>query len=301
VVGAYPKIFAIGTDYIKDIFTQPVEVTEKVDGSMVAFGKTEDGTLFARSKGKQLILEYPEKMFTDAVEYIKIISDKIPLNHAFYCEYLRKPKHNALAYNTIPKNNLVLFGVYKIKEHSFYPIGLQKFANLLDIDRAPVIYRGMINNADELLNFLELESYLGGPRVEGVVVKNYNLPFLLGGQPIPLMAGKFVSEKFKEVHSRTWKGEHSSKGKWETFLESYRTEARWDKAIQHLREKGELENSPRDIGPLIKEIQRDIEEEERDNILNFLWKEFGTQVLRKSIAGFPEYFKEKLLKESFNV
>ena len=29
---AFPKIFAIGTDYIKDIFEEEVEITEKLDG-----------------------------------------------------------------------------------------------------------------------------------------------------------------------------------------------------------------------------------------------------------------------------
>jgi len=54
---------------------------------------------------------------------------------------------------------------------------------------------------------------LGGCKVEGVVVKNYAKQFLLGGQPMPLMMGKFVSENFKEVNQKTWKGEHTGKGK----------------------------------------------------------------------------------------
>ena len=49
-ISAFPKIFAIGTDYIKDLFNGPVEITEKIDGSMFVFGKV-DGELFMRSKG----------------------------------------------------------------------------------------------------------------------------------------------------------------------------------------------------------------------------------------------------------
>ena len=116
---------------------------------------------------------------------------------------------------------------------------------------------------------------------------------------MPLMMGKFVSENFKEVNQKTWKGEHTGKGKWELFCEAYRTPARWNKAIQHLADIGELENSPRDIGKLIKEIQRDITEEEKQTIMEFLFREFGNEVLRKSIAGFPEYYKEKLAERSF--
>ena len=146
---------------------------------------------------------------------------------------------------------------------------------------------------------IKKESILGNVEMEGLVVKNYRQPFLLGGQPIPLMAGKYVSEKFKEVHQKSWKRDSTSKGKFEVFKMSFRTEARWDKSIQHLRDSGELENSPRDIGKLIRAIKDDITEEEKDNIKEFLWKEFSPEVLRYATSKFPEYYKEKLLKAAF--
>ena len=49
-ISAYPKIFAIGTDYICDIFKDVVEITEKIDGSQFVFGKV-SGELHIRSKG----------------------------------------------------------------------------------------------------------------------------------------------------------------------------------------------------------------------------------------------------------
>jgi hypothetical protein len=55
-----------------------------------------------------------------------------------------------------------------------------------------------------------------------------------------------------------------------------------------------LENSPRDIGKLLKMIQEDIVEEEKETIKDFLWKEFGQEVIRGSVVGFPEYYKMKL-------
>ena len=33
MIQAYTKIFAIGTDYIRDIFNEEVEISEKIDGS----------------------------------------------------------------------------------------------------------------------------------------------------------------------------------------------------------------------------------------------------------------------------
>lgn len=131
-----------------------------------------------------------------------------------------------------------------------------------------------------------------------MVVKNYHKPFLLGGQPIPIMAGKFVSEAFKEVHKREWK-DKTTKGGWELLINSYKTEARWQKAVQHLRDDGVLENSPRDIGGLIKSIQTDIVEEEKENIKEDLWKLYHKDILRATISRFPEWYKEYLLKELF--
>lgn len=83
------------------------------------------------------------------------------------------------------------------------------------------------------------------------------------------------------------------------YVEAHRTEARWMKGIQHLTEKGELEYSPRDIGNLIREIKADIEEEEKENIKEFLWREFGQEFLRRSTSGLPEFYKEWLAKRSF--
>ena len=113
------------------------------------------------------------------------------------------------------------------------------------------------------------------------------------------MAGKFVSEAFKETHRDRWGTEETSSGKWAAFLMSFRTEARWHKAIQHLMETGELENSPRDIGKLIKEIQQDISAEEMENIKSYLWNENKREILSAATKGFPEWYKEQLLQRSF--
>ena len=129
---------------------------------------------------------------------------------------------------------------------------------------------------------------------------NYSKPFLLGGQPIPVMSGKYVSEQFKEVHRAGWKGEHTGRGKWEIFKDGYKTEARWMKAIQFLRDSGELTESPKDIGKLIKRVMEDIEEEEKEIIKNFLWSEFGKEVLRSAVHGLPEFYKMQLLKKLDN-
>ena len=300
MIKAFPKIFTIGQDYIKDIFQEDVEITEKIDGSQFSFAKI-NGELFMRSKGAMIYPENVPDLFKPAVDYVLSIQDKIPDNLVFYCETLKNPKHNVLKYDRIPKNHLVLFGVSDVSQTKFINNyeELCFYADILGVDVVPILYYGKVYDENQLKSFLEQESFLGGTKIEGIVVKNYFRPFLFGGQPIPIMMGKFVSEEFKETHREKWHKEFTPKGRFEAFKESFRTEARWLKAIQHLKEKGELEFSPRDIGKLIAEIMRDIEEEEKETIKEFLWEQFGKEILRYATKGFPEFYKNYLLKRTF--
>jgi hypothetical protein len=296
MITSFPKVFAIGTDYIRDIFNEEVEVTEKIDGSQFDFGKI-GGKVYMRSKGAMLFSENPEKMFSEGISYIESIQDKLPEGKVFFCEYLKKPKHNTLKYNRIPKNHIMLFSVMDINRQAFE--NSTDWNDVLEIEHVPVIHYGKVENATELIDLLKKESVLGGCNVEGVVVKNYHRQFLLGGQPMPLMAGKFVSESFKEVHRERWGAEEKGKSRMETFFESFRTPARWEKAVQHLQEKGELKNEPSDIGKLFKEVHIDIESEEKEAVKEFLWREFNGELKRRASGGMAEWYKNKLMERSF--
>lgn len=299
---AFPKIFPIGQDYISKIFHGPVEVTEKIDGSQFIFGKF-NGELLMRSKGT-MIYDYESRaendLFYPVIQHVMYIADLLPEGRMFFGETLARPKHNTLQYKQVPRNHFMLFAVGNL-QHQFVQNyeDLAMWAEQLKVDVVPCLYHGEIKSPEMLKELMDKESVLGGALCEGVVVKNYAQPFLLGGQPIPVMAGKYVSEAFKEVHRGTWSKEHTSGGKWQAFKAGYNTEARWDKAIQHLEEEGVLEHAPKDIGKLVAEIQRDITEEEQENIKKFLWNHYGKEVLRTACFGFPEYYKEKLLERGF--
>jgi len=296
MIPSYPKIFAVGTKYIQDIFSGPVEVTEKVDGSQFSFGDI-GGELSMRSKGAQLFADNPEKMFAKGIEYVLSIQTMLPPDTIFYTEYLNKPKHNTLSYARVPLNNMMLFGVMSADQH--FDCDLVKNAEMLGIEPVPVLRRGEIANASELTSLLDAESILGNAKIEGVVVKNYAKPFILGGAVLPLMAGKYVSESFKEVHRERWGVEEKSKSRLDIFFDSFRTEARWEKAVQHLRDAGVLEGSPKDIGALFKEIHTDIEAEEIEEAKAFLWKEFSGELKRRASAGVAEWYKKRLLGSAF--
>ncbi len=278
-----------------------MEITEKIDGSQWAFGIDQDGEVVMRSKGQDLTHQIVPKMFEKAEEQVKRmtpIMERDLKDIYFYTEFLGKPHHNILTYERVPKNHLYLFGIMRGQTFiSRYEV-LCEYADLLDIERPNLLYSGEIKGIKEVEGLLESDSILGKEKVEGIVVKNYSEPSGKGSFIIPISMGKYVAEKFKERHKTEWKGTFTSKGKLETFIENFRAIPRWEKAIQHLKEKGELENAPRDIGKLVKEIERDLMEEETENIKEGLFKIFKGDILRKAKRGFPEWYKEKLLGRS---
>ena len=51
----------------------------------------------------------------------------------------------------------------------------------------------------------------------------------------------------------------------------------------------------------MKEVHIDIENEEAEEIKDFLYKHFIKEIKRKAAAGAPEWYKDQLLKKAFEV
>lgn len=297
-VPAYGKILTLGARYTETALNGDVIVQEKVDGSLFAFGLNESFGVVMRSKG--LALEFGMGgMFKKAIDHIDTIRDLIsqfPPDTYFYGEYLEKPKHNTLKYDQTPKNCIVLFdgisGNQPIPREE-----LARAATLFGVDLIPELLRGPAT-VEDIKALMETPSYLGGEIIEGVVIKNYAEKMLIGGQVMPLFT-KFVREGFKERHETDWKV-RSPKNALLDYVEGFRSEARWEKAVQYLRDRNTLLQSPRDIGELIKRVQEDIEEEEKENIKEELFRRFAPDLKRKSVAGLPEWYKNRLLENVGN-
>jgi hypothetical protein len=274
-----------------------VIVEEKADGSQLSFQlDNETGELLCRSKGKQLVLDAPEKMFTRAVETVKEIAPLLHPGWIYRCEYLEKPKHNVLAYDRTPNKYLIGFDICTGLE-TYLPYA-EKKAELerIGLECVPLLYEGKVDSIEQFASFLDITSILGGTKIEGVVVKNYKL----FTQEKKVAIGKYVSEKFKEVAGGEWRKANPTDADITSLLiAAYRTPARWQKAIQHLKERGELEWSPRDIGSLIREIQADTKKECEEEIKDALFKHFWPKIQRGITAGAPEWFKELLLASAF--
>jgi len=295
MINSYPSVFQIGHKAIADIFTGSVIVEEKVDGSQFSFGVI-DGVLQCRSKGKQLILDAPEKMFEKAVSSARLLSPFLHPEWIYRGEYLERPKHNTLAYGRTPRMNIIGFDIVTGPECYLSPEEKQAEFIRLGLEFVPLLYVGVVENKAMFDEFLQLESVLGGCKIEGVVVKNYNV-FSLEKK---VSMGKYVSEIFKENHTRDWKERNPTRSDIiDQLIAEYRTEARWQKAVQHLAEIGAIYQSPKDIGPLMKEVSADIlrecEDEIKQKLFDYAWK----NISRGVIAGLAEWYKQKLLEDAF--
>ena len=300
----FTKIFQLGHAAIKNIFDGHVEVSEKLDGSQFKFYKDDTGIVHTYSKGKEIFYPTTDKLFLPAVEYVNSVSDRLPIGMNFYSETLCRPKHNTIKYNKVPQNHIAVFGVYNVNTQVFLNYhGMKILAEQLEVDTVPLIVEGVYGFSEQkpvpievIKGLLERESYLGGSKIEGIVVRSVEKAVQYMGLLFPMAIGKYVSEEFKEKHDKGWKNK-GSKNSWLEFMEIYRNENRWMKAFQHLRDEGLIEGEPRDIGKLIIEAQKDITDECKDEILDWLWKIYGKQLLRHSIKGLPEWYKEKMLTD----
>jgi len=275
-------------------------IEEKADGSLFKCA-IENGKINIGSKSVDMIIQneriIPQKMFLKGIDYVLENKEKF-LSYSegtvFYFEYLDKPKHNTLCYERVPKNNLMLFDV-RLPSGFMIPQDLGIVADVLGVEAVPILGVAELESVDDLEEILKQTSFLGGPALEGVVLKNYQK--LREREPNfgePVFA-KWVREDFKELNHKEWKKE----GKQDIMLklmDKYATKPRWEKAVQHLKDGGKIENELKDLALIIPEVIRDTLEEEEESIKNMLWEEYKKDFSRRLTSGLPEWYKRKLVE-----
>lgn len=296
-IPGYGKIFSFGKPEAANILHRAVVVQEKIDGSQFSFAWNGDYLMF-RSKGQAITPGGIDKMFEAGMQAIIALTSQgqtLKKGYVYRGEYLQKPKHNALAYDRIPKDHVILFDVMTPSGSFLAPEELSVEAARIGLEVVPWS-TAILDTPDDLKAHLDGISCLGGALKEGIVIKDYNQSGPFGG---PLMV-KHVSEAFKEVHRVTWKQSNPGKADIVTFLiDKYRTPGRWQKAINHLRERGELKDDPSDIGPLMGEVAKDVHDECGLEIAEQLFDSFWKAISRGVTKGFPDWYKNKLVEKTF--
>jgi len=293
-INGYSKVWNLGHVEVKDLFLSDVLVEEKIDGSAFYFAKI-DGALFCRSHHQPIDMNNINKMFIKAVDTAKELCNVIREGWIYRGEYLQKNKHNTLCYNRTPIKNIIIYDIDAGGGQNYLSYEEKKAeCDRIGLECVPMLFYGKIKSTDDLKKLIEKDSILGGQKVEGVVAKSYSS---FGRDGKCLMA-KLVNEKFKEIHRSSWAEKNPSQGNVIQKLgESLKTEARWIKAVQNLKETGEYKGDVADIGNLFKRVNKDIIEECSVQIKDVLFKAFWPKISKIVTSGLPQWYKDELLKE----
>jgi len=294
-ISGYSSPFNLGHKAVRDLFVDgDIVVQEKVDGSQFSFG-IYNGELRSRSKRMDL---YPDQevsqgMFDPALATVRELRDNLLPNHTYRGEFLAKPKQNSLCYDRIPEGHIILFDVDKAICDYMYPDELQKEAERIGLEVVPSWVIRESPSIEQLEEWVNQRSILGNVDREGVVFKNYEMY----GIDKKVLMGKYVRPEFKETNRKT-----HAKGKSivEVMILEYGTEARWLKAIQHLRDDDILLGEMKDIPLLMAEIGKDVYDECGEEIKERVFKHFWKQIQRGLTRGMPEFYKLLLTKEALD-
>lgn len=304
----YIKVQHLGDRLISDLLDGAVVMEEKVDGSQFRIRITQDG-IQCGSKGVDFTDAETDKNFKLGVEAANknFVDITMPEGGVIdiFAEYLQSPHHNTLSYERIPANHLMIFDVIQEnRDGSLYfypPAAKREFSLKHGFEPIPTLFEGSGTELtqEKINEVLKGTSALGKESIEGVVIKNYNkfydpikFPYYQG----MFKAGKYVRAEFTERNKTEW---NAKKGGIEQLLESLTVPARWVKAVQHLKDSGQLAENMTDMCLLIPEITRDFEEEEKENIKDLLWGIYRKQIIHAVQRGFPEWYKQRLLGQQF--
>ena len=270
-----------------------VVIQEKVDGSQISFGM-KNGELFVRSKNQMIDIDCPDGMFALAVDVIK--TKNLPDGYVFRGEYLKTPKHNVLNYDRIPKDHIIIYDVELRDGSNDYlnPNNVDNVALEAGFEVVPTLWTGLFDDIDQELidELMENQSILGGQLIEGLVIKCYDV---FDSRDKALMC-KYVRPEFREMNGG--KRGRNRRDIIEEIGERLAVPARFEKAVQHLRDSNMLVDEPKDIGVLMRELNRDFEEHV-DEIKNLLYSNFRKDIIRIANRGFAEWYKARLLADSY--
>ena len=295
---SYQKINGMHKPEVEGILDGNITVEEKLDGSQFRIHIDTNGEVHCASHHQELSnIDSNFKRPVD--EAIKMFSNFKPVcDVVIFAEYIGKNKQNSIAYERIPEHLFVVFDI-TIDGNYLNRIDKVTFCSGHGLEITPLLFKGNGKDLteDKIKELLAIPSCLGHQagfdRIEGIVIKNYDKKYTFDeGHSLHghFMCGKIVNDEFKE---KTRVGKPKGGNELDALKASVATEARWRKAVQHLKESGDLKGFDSDIPLLIREIMTDLKAEEESTIKEELYRLFGKEVIKASVNGFvPWYQKE---------
>lgn len=170
-----------GKEFADQLFTTYVTVNEKMDGSAFTFERDKETGKFKFYRRDQrnpitLVDRTLMKYYEKPIQYIESLPphllEQIPRGWRFGLEYFANTKPVEITYDRMPKNHLLLSYVHeygddgKIKRTIQDKSELDNWADLLGVDRAPIIFQGYLTDEQKS----KITEFLRTP-FEGLVQK----------------------------------------------------------------------------------------------------------------------------------
>ena len=160
-----------GSDFIEQLFNKFVTINEKMDGSAFSFERNRSTGKFEFYRRDQrhpitLVDRTLMKYYEKPIQYIESLQpniiEQIPRGVRFGFEYFASTKPVEITYDRLPKNNLILSFIHrldnskKITKIIHDKNELNDWADLLDVERPPIIFQGKLDEdqKSELMDFL---------------------------------------------------------------------------------------------------------------------------------------------------
>lgn len=288
----YPKIYTLGSPENEGMLNNIVVCESKIDGAnfRCRYLPEEDRLVFG-SRNQTLVNPGPTswKAVRSYQKAFELYKDKFIPGVIYYSESMQK---HTLQYDNIP--DTIGYDVYDIEREEFYNWKAAKAAfEQIGIPFINVHFEkpGSEVTVEELKQLIKTSPYRKEGD-EGIVLKCYSKKNVFGR---PLFA-KIVDDLFKEENKKVFRGglPIASNDEYEV-IDRYLTDARFNKAIMHLKEQGEVIDMPL-IPKLYKYIGDDILSE---NILyisgewkSIDFKSFYNLIARRCASMLKKYLME---------
>jgi hypothetical protein len=161
-----------GREFIENLFTKYVIVSEQLDGSRFTVMKANDNSLVYCKKDGSIINFIDRTMmvfYERAIEHFESLGTdvliKMPDNWVFGFQYFPSLAPVNIVYDRLPKNNLILTDIQILNDSGRIiktiadPRVLRDWAKIIDVENPPIIYNGPLNQ----LQKEKILEYLGTP------------------------------------------------------------------------------------------------------------------------------------------
>lgn len=295
----YPKIFRLGTEETKELFSSPEDeiiIEAKYDGANTrVFIK--DNQLYFGSRNREFDDEEKEKAWYRCIQFIRNqLKNKNlkPLDGIIL--YVENMVQHTLVYDWERIPACLGFDIFDLRADKFldYDEKIQMF-EVLEIPIVPLVWRGKIKDCPKITDDLvPICKYAPLSKLnmkeEGLVIKNYSKGLM----------GKHVRDAFKEDNLKAFgMSKKFAKTDDEILMAMYVTNARIEKIIFKLLDDGHKLDMPL-MHHLPKQVMEDIYEEHWKEIVWSNWsinfKNLRQKIPKRCIAVLKQMITNNSLK-----